>query len=171
MEAIFHLFRSPHDLMASAFCHPVSDTISFSLGKHWKPQERKTGVDWDQRCYAILLPIVAMKTMTKSNLWREELILFYRLLSIIGEKWGRKSRQKPADRHWSRATEEGCLLTCSQAHTQLSLLCLQDLLPRHSTTHLPHPSIIKKMPYRLVYRPIWWKLFFFQLRFPLPQLF
>lgn len=160
MKVIFHLFQSPHYLIASAFCRPVSDIISFSLGKHWKAQERKIGVDGDQRCYISLLPIAAIKTMTKSNLWRKELISFYSLLSIIGENWGRKLRQKPADKHWSRATEEGCLLTCSQAHTQLPLLCLQDHLPRHSTAHLPHPSIIKKMPYRLVYRLIWWRLFF-----------
>lgn len=39
---------------------------------------------------------------------------------------------------------------------QFSLLYCQDHLPRHVRVHrvLPHQPIIKKMPYRLVYRPI-----------------
>lgn len=40
-----------------------------------------------------------MKTVTKSDLWREELISFYSLVCITGETWGGKSRQKPADKH------------------------------------------------------------------------
>lgn len=69
-------------------------------------------------------------------------------------------RQELKERHWRNVAYRPA------SHYLLSLLSLtaQDHLPRSTTTHrwaLPNQLLIKKLLFRLPYRPVHWEAFFF----------
>lgn len=100
-------------------------------------------------------PIAVIKTITKSNLWREGYILPYSLHSVM------KTLKAGTEAEWRNSAY------CLSSYGKLILLSYTTkeflYVPRIGTTHIRLPlsyqSFIKRMSQRLTYRSHWWRHF------------
>lgn len=127
---------------------------------------------------ALVFSVLWLNILKQSSLWRKAfpgLTLPSHSPSPRGVRARIQGKNLEAQAD-AKATEKCHLLACSPMPysvcflIQLRTTCPGLTLPPYSYHHLgwaPQKSLIKKMPYKLAYRPIWWKQF---LRFPFSRL-